>query len=84
MKEYVASYIYMNDIACDEVESRTKFQMELNTLKDVLVEKDAELAAKDAELADILAKLAVLADKVDTEMAELRAKLAVLADQVDA
>ena len=98
MKEYVQSFIYMNDLLCDEVERKTHIHMELNNLKDVLVEKDAELAAKDAELAakdaelaakdaqlaDLHAKLAVLADKVDTEMAVLRAKLAVLADKVDA
>ena len=72
MKEYVQSFIYMNDLLCDEVERKTHILMELNTLKDVLVEKDAELA-------DLHAKLAVPADKVDADMAGLRAKLAVLA-----
>lgn len=84
MKEYVQSFIYMNDLLCDEVQRKTDIHWELNNLKDVLTEKDAELAAKDAQLADLHAKLAVIADKVDAEMAGLRAKLAVLSDKVDA
>ena len=86
MKDYVKSFVYMHDLLCDEVQFKTLIHTELNTLKDVLVEKDAELAAKDAELAaknaeldDLHAKLAVHADKFDAEMADLRAKLDVIA-----
>jgi hypothetical protein len=72
IKEYVKSFIYMNNLLCDEVERKTHIHMELNTVKDVLVEKDAELAAKDAELA---AKDAELAAK-DAELAAKDAQLA--------
>jgi len=64
----------MHDLLCDEVQFKTRIHTELNTLKDVLVEKDAELAVKEAELAVKDAELAVK----DAELA-LHAKLAVIA-----